>query len=77
MKPPNWRTSAQRSRVLQLARELARSGQHPDHMSIIMELEPMDGFAETRDRLRDIRAQLDHLCRMARSGRPRIDIPGR
>jgi len=69
--------SDQRVRVLNRARALARSGQHPDHKSILAELEPMEGFAETLDRLQLIRSQLDRLCTLAQSGRPRIDIPGR
>jgi hypothetical protein len=67
----------QRQRVLNRARDLARSGQHPDHKSIIAHLEPMEGFAEAGDRLRDIRGQLDRLCALAQSGRLRFVIPGR
>jgi hypothetical protein len=66
-----------RVKVLNHARELARSGQHPDHKSILAELEPMEGFAETLGRLELIRSQLDRLCALAQSGPARIDIPGR
>jgi hypothetical protein len=68
---------ARRKRVLDAARDLARSGQHLNHKSIIAELEFMEGFAEAGDRLRIIRSQLDHLCALAQSERPRIAIPGR
>jgi hypothetical protein len=51
----------QRVRVMNRAREFARSGQHPDHKSILAELETMEGFAETLDQLRLIRSQLDRL----------------
>lgn len=66
-----------RKRVLDAARDLARSGQHPDHKSIIPQIESMEGFAETRDRLKDIRLQLDRLCALAKAGRLPIEIPGR
>jgi hypothetical protein len=66
----------QRVRVLNRARALARSGQHPDHKSVLAELEPMKGFAETLDRLQLIRSQLGR-CALAQSGRPRMDSPGR
>jgi hypothetical protein len=66
-----------RVKVLNHARELARSGQHPDHKSIIAHLEHLEGFAEAHNRLRDLRGQLDRLCALAQSGRSRIDIPGR
>ena len=67
----------QRKRVLEAARDLARSGQHPDHKSILAHLELMEGFADVRDRLRDLRGQLDKLCALAQSERLRIEIPGR
>jgi len=69
--------SAQRKRLLDTARDLARSGQHPDHRSIFAHLEALDGFADARDRLQILRSQLDRLCAMAQSGRARMGIPGR
>ena len=56
---------ARRKRVLDAARDLARSGRHPDHQSILAELEPMEGFADAQERLRVLRSQLNHLCAMA------------
>jgi hypothetical protein len=60
MHDSHWKRD-QRVRVMNRAREFARSGQHPDHKSILAELETMEGFAETLDRLRLIRSQLDRL----------------
>ena len=77
MSQPTHLPLARRKRVLDAARDLARSGQYPDHKSILMHLELMEGFAEAGDRLRDIRGQLDRLCALAQSGRSRIEIPGR
>ena len=68
---------ARRKRVLDAARDLARSGRYADHRSIFAHLETMDGFTETRVRLRDIRSQLDHLCAIAKTGPTRRPIPGR
>jgi hypothetical protein len=48
---------ARRKRVLDAARDLARSGQHLNHQSIMAHLERMEGFAEAGERLRDIRGQ--------------------
>jgi hypothetical protein len=39
------RTRAQRAKVLSLARTLARTGQFPDHTSIIAQLGPLDAVA--------------------------------
>ena len=64
-----------RAKVLNRARDLARSGQHTDHKSIIEQMEPLDVVA--RNGLQDIRFQLDRLCALARAERPRIDRPGR
>jgi hypothetical protein len=66
---------AHRAKVLKIARALARSGQHPNHKSIIAEMEPLD--AGVRKGLQDIRLQLDRLCALAQAGRARIEIPGR
>jgi hypothetical protein len=79
MKHPTCRSTAQRKRLLDVARDLARSGQHPDHSSIIAQLESMEGFAEVRDWLegRAMRLQLNRLCALGQNGPARIDIPGR
>jgi hypothetical protein len=52
---------------LNQARELARTGAHADHKSILPCLETHEGFAETRDKLEDrsFKAQLDRLCALA------------
>ena len=62
-----WERQLQRTKVLKLARDLARSGQHENHQSILMELEVVEGFAEVHRCLTDrvICAQLDRLCAMA------------
>ena len=66
---------AARAKVLKIARDLARSGQHPNHKSIIEQMEPLNIVA--RYGLQDIRLQLDPLCALAQVERSRIDIPGR
>jgi hypothetical protein len=66
---------AHRVRMLNVARALARSGQHPNHENIVAQMEPLDTAA--RDGLQDIRTQLDRLCALAQIGRARIEIPGR
>ncbi len=68
----------QRARLLKQAQQLARSGQHADHATIIPQLTHMDGFEAARVRLGEgaIRAQLDRLCAMARIGRERpVEAP--
>ncbi len=77
MSNPSRSNYYDRVKVLNRARALARSGQHPDYESIIAELKPMEGFTGALARLLDIRSQLDHLCAMAQAGRPRFNIPGR
>ena len=57
----------QRARVAEVARDLARSGLHADHTSIIPQLEAVEGFARDRFEGYAIRAQLDRLCAMARN----------
>ncbi len=59
--------------MLDQARELARSGQHADHTTIIRELEAIEGFEVARIRLEDraIRSQLDCLCVRAQAERRR------
>ncbi len=57
-----------RGRILEHARDLARSGAHADHTTIIPQLENLDDFPEARSRIeeRAFRTQLDRLCAMAR-----------
>ena len=65
----SWKTFNQRGKLLNLARELARSGQHSNYRSIIAQLESLDGFEEARGRLQEtaFRLQLDRLCALARA----------
>jgi hypothetical protein len=65
------RRYAQRSKLLEHARKLARTGGHADHTTILPCLEPLEGFAGTRDKLEDrsFKTQLDRLCALAQ-GRP-------
>jgi hypothetical protein len=68
--PSNQRSArlyAQRAKLLNQARELARTGAHADHKSILPCLETQEGFAEARSRLEDrtFQAQLDRLCALA------------
>ena len=69
-----WKARVEVVKVLNRARDLARSGQYPDHRSIIAQLEPLDEAA--RNRLQNFRQQLDRMCVLARPGQ-RFDIPGR
>ncbi len=66
--PSNWNGYHKRGMVMRQAQQLARSGQHDDHTSIIRELEGMDGFEAARVRFADpaMQVQLDRLCAMAR-----------
>ncbi len=58
-----------RAKLVELARQLARTGRHADHTTIVRELETSEGFEEARVRFEDraFRAQLDKLCAMARA----------
>lgn len=62
-----------RTAVLKRARELARSGEYANSKGIITELTGMKGFESALAWLKDteLRAQLDHLCVMARVQRTR------
>ena len=62
-----------RTAVLKRARELARSGEYANSKGIITELTGMKGFESALAWLMDteLRAQLDHLCAMARVQRTR------
>src|SRR5215213_794963 len=77
MKAASQTHYAQRRKVLEFARDLARSGRYGDHKSLLAHLESMDGFGGARDDLQTYRAQLDGLCALARPGRARMIIPGR
>ena len=57
-----------RAKILDIARDLARTGWHVDHTTILRELEAIEGFAAVQTQLEDpaFRAQLDKLCAMAR-----------
>jgi hypothetical protein len=59
-----------RDYIRQRALEMARSGEHPDFMSIELALRA-EGYPETQGELdkRDLRDQLNKLCKQARSGR--------
>jgi hypothetical protein len=59
-----WRGYNTRQKVLRRARDLARSGQHANHETVIAQLEPMD--EDARRSLQAFRLQLDRLCALAR-----------
>ncbi len=65
----------QRRMLLDRARELARSGRHADHKSIVAELKRVEGFAIAQARFQEYAflAQLDRMCRLARDS----DTPSR
>jgi hypothetical protein len=69
MPKAHWKIQNQRTKVLNLARDLTRSGQHETHHSILAELEIVEGFAEPYRHLTDqvISYQLDRLCAMAQA----------
>ena len=58
----------QRRKVLNHARDLARSGEHADHQTIIPHVAALEGFEAVRGLFEDraICAQLDRLCAIAR-----------
>jgi hypothetical protein len=63
-----WKNYTPRRRLMEHARDLARSGEHADHRSIIAHMQTLDGFAAVRAQLEDraIRFQLDSLCAVSR-----------
>ncbi len=63
MRTFDW-NQKQRARLLNRARELARTGRHPDHTSILAQLETVEGFAGAAEEIAPIRLQLDRLCGM-------------
>jgi hypothetical protein len=64
-----WREQHQRTKVLKIARDLARSGHHANHETIIAEIELSKGFADVRRCLTQsfIPGQLDRLCAVAQA----------
>jgi hypothetical protein len=72
-----WKIRIQSVKLLNRARQLARSGGHADHRTIFAQLEMMDGFADARARLGDFRSQLDRICALAQSRRRPVAIPRR
>ncbi len=50
----------QRAKIMEIARDLARSGWHADHTTIFRELEAIEGFSAERTRI-------DKLCARART----------
>ena len=59
----------QRRKVLNHARDLARSGEHADHQTILPHLATLEDFEAVRSMFADraICAQLDRLCTRARN----------
>jgi hypothetical protein len=73
----NQRLNRQRARLVKHAQQLARSGQHADHTTIIPLLRDMEGFEAARDWLeaRTMRLQLDRLCAASRDqNTPKVDF---
>ena len=64
----------QRTKVLEYARALTRSGKHSDHKSIITLLMAQDDATIVRRWLEDwaFCAQIDKLCAMARGAVPEL-----
>ncbi len=56
---------ARRGKLLNRARDLARSGRYADHKSIFAELEAIDDFADAWGRVEEFRSQLDRICALA------------
>src|SRR4051812_45307954 len=63
-----------RAKVLNHARDLARSGEHADHQTIIPHVAALEGFEAVRSVFEDraICVQLDLLCATARRQRPEL-----
>ena len=59
----------QRRKVLNHARDLARSGEHADHQTIVSHVAALEDFEAVRSVFEDrvICAQLDKLCARARN----------
>jgi hypothetical protein len=67
MRAYDW-NQRQRARLLNRARELARTGRHSDHKSILAHLQTLESFSEAAKEIDPIRFQLDRLCAMSRAG---------
>jgi hypothetical protein len=62
---------ARRGKLLNRARDLARSGRYADHRSIFAELETIDDFADAWGRVEAFRSQLDRICALAQQKQSR------
>jgi hypothetical protein len=67
MMRPFDKSQRDRARLLNRARELARTGRYSDHKSILTQLETVEGFPEAAKELQPIQLQLDRLCAMKRA----------
>ncbi len=78
MRPHSDKIHRRRRELLDLARDLARSGRHTDHRSIAREMEQMPDVALVQTRFQEyaFRAQLDRMCRMAREDKSTGQDPG-
>ncbi len=65
MRTFDW-NQKQRARLLNRARELARTGRYADHRSILAQLETVEGFAGAAKEIEPICFQLDRLCAVRR-----------
>ncbi len=65
--PSSDHVAKQRRKVLDRARELARSGRHADHKSIIAAVEQIEGFALARTRFQEYAFLVLQLRIMTRS----------
>jgi hypothetical protein len=73
----SWKTYNERHKVMKLAQQLARSGQHVDHTTIIPLLRSMEGFeaAAVWFEAPAMRLQLDRLCAASRDQNiPKVDF---
>jgi hypothetical protein len=60
-----------RGKLLNRARDLARSGRYADHRSIFAELETLGDFADAWGRVEAFRSQLDRICALAQQKQSR------
>jgi hypothetical protein len=69
MSKDHGKTQHQRAKVLKLARDLARSGQHESHHTIVAQLHLLHEFGAAHHCLteRIVCFQLDRLCAAAQS----------
>jgi hypothetical protein len=67
VKTPTWKADFRRGWLVREAQRLARSGQHADCTTLILQLQSLDGFDAARERFEDraLRSQLDRLCALA------------